>query len=965
MGAAGVDVSLLGSLHVVTEDGPVALGPPKQRALLVLLALRSGQLVPVDDLVDGLWGQDPPRSAQKTLQTYVSGLRRVLPPGVLETVPGGYRLQLSPERYDVHRFESQLAAARQHAATGDEGAAAAQLRAALALWRGSALLDVADQPYGAAAAERLEELRRVAVEDLADLRLRAGAHHELVAGLQAAASAEPLRERRWAQLMTALYRCGRQAEALQAFRSLRQLLDDELGIAPSAHLVKLEQDILRQRTELDWAGGPVAAPTVPPVGSEPVGPGSASSALPVPATPLVGRMAELAEVVRALRTPGRRLTTLTGPGGSGKTRLALEVAHQLTGTFGGEVYFVALASVTTAEVMWTALSGALDLPAEGRAPPGLFGHLPTRALVVLDNLEQLEGADAVVGELLTAAPGLVLLATSRRPLRLAQEHDHPVPPLVVPSPDDLRHASDASAVQLFLQQARMVRPGFELTVENTRDVVAVCRGLDGLPLAIELAAARSRLLGPKALLRRLGDALDFRSRAGDRPDRHQTLRQTIAWSHELLDHRRRAFFRRLAVFAGGADLDAVEAVAGDLLTQTDVLELVAELVDASLVSITEAADGEPRVHLLATIRAYAGEQLRSSGDLELTRERHARHYLALVQRLGPEIRSRRRTEVCARLEVDHDNLREALGWAFGRDHDQAEGATASAQVGVQMCAELSQFWHSGGYFAEARTWFELAVRRAPGTDDVALAQCLQALASYLIIAGDLDRADEFARSSAEMCRRLGDTGTLTMALAELGRIQSERDDLAGARPYYEEALALASEPGHRELLLMDLAIVEAIDENFERSLQLNEEALAMAAVSGHTLVSLTAEQNTACTLRLMGRVREAALRMRTLVPGALESFAPDNLSAMVEDFAAIVADLGQHRLAARMLGAATSLRTDAGAASALTQQSEIAEPLAKARAALGPAAWEASFRAGLAVGVPEVLAEACAVQVGP
>ncbi len=966
MRAAGVEVRLLGPLEVATGTTLLDVGPPKQRSLFVLLALRAGQLVTVEDLIDGLWGQDPPRSAQKTLQTYVSGLRRAVPAAALATVPGGYRLELGPEQCDVARFENLLAAARRATADGDDTAASTGLHAALLLWRGQVLTDVVDQPYGAATAERLKELRRVAVEDLTDLRLRAGAHHELVADLQAQVSDEPLRERRWSQLMTALYRSGRQAEALQAFRTLRQLLDDELGIAPSAHLVRLEQEILQQRSELDWAE-PEVRPVPDNPAQEPPQPAHPSQSrspaigLPAPTGTLVGRDDELVRLLTAVSTPGRPLTTLTGPGGSGKTRLAVEVAHRAASVFGGAVFFVPLAPVSTAEVMWTAISGALDLPPEGRSPPGLFDHLPARALVVLDNLEQLAGADTVVAQLMEHAPGIVVLATSRRPLHLRLEHEQPLPPLEVPRSDDLATAGRAGAVQLFLQQARMVSPGFDLGPDNTADVAAVCRRLDGLPLAIELAAARSRLLGPRALLRRLGESLDFRSRGADRPERHQTLRQTISWSHELLDPGQQAFFRRLAVFGGGAELDAVEAVAADVPGAAAVLDLVAGLVDASLVDVAQGADGEPRVTMLETIRAYAADELTAAGEREAVRERHAQHYLGLVDHLVAEINGLRHADAVARLEMDHDNIREALDWALGVAPDDDRRGPAPVAVGVRLCARLASFWDGQGYFAEGRTWLELAVERAAGAEDAALARCLQALASNLIITGDLEGAREAARSSVQMCRRVGSRGTLAMALAELGRIQSECGDLTGARPLYEEAIDVGADLSTMPTLMMDLAIIEAIEENYERSVQLNEEALRVATAAGQVLTSLMAEHNLACTLRLMGRVEEAEERMRGVTPRAVELYAADNLTALVEDFAAVVADLGHHDLAARMAGAADAVRRRSGAASAQTQQSEIAEPLERARLVLGPAAWDVAFRAGQELALPDVLAAACAV----
>ncbi len=316
----------------------------------------------------------------------------------------------------------------------------------------------------------------------------------------------------------------------------------------------------------------------------------AASSLPVPTTPLVGRDGELAELTALLRSPGVRLVTLTGPGGSGKTRLAIGVAQRLVEMFPDGVFFVPLAAVSTVEVMWTSIAEVLDVPPEDRVPPSLFSYLAHRsALLVLDNLEQLSGADGVVADLLEAAPKVSVIATSRRPLHVSGEHEHPVPPLELPDDADLAGASTSAAVQLFVQRARMVRPSFALTVDNAADVVAVCTRLDGLPLAIELAAARSKLLSPHALLARLDKVLDIAASGSQGSSRQQTMRNTIAWSYDLLTPQQQVFFRRLGVFAGGADLDAIAAVTttengtgGD-----DPLDLVADLVDASLITVID------------------------------------------------------------------------------------------------------------------------------------------------------------------------------------------------------------------------------------------------------------------------------------------------------------------------------------------------------------------------------------------
>ena len=375
----------------------------------------------------------------------------------------------------------------------------------------------------------------------------------------------------------------------------------------------------------------------------------AVSSLPIPATPLVGREGELAELAELLSDKATRLVTLTGPGGSGKTRLAIGVAQALVERFADGVFFVDLATATTGEAMWNGIAETLGVAAEQRTPPGLFAQLAHRsALLVLDNLEQLPAADDVVAELLVEAPGIAVVATSRSPLHLHGEREHPVPPLQVPTEQSVEEIRRSGAVDLFVHHVASVRRGFSLTADNAPDVAEICRRLDGLPLALELAAARCKLLSPRALLGRLDAALELRAPGTvGRPARQHTLRDTIAWSYQLLPVHQQAFFRRLAVFSGGADLDAIVAVTDDLLpVGGDPLDLIADLLDASLLTVVDTADGEPRIRLLETIRAFAREELETSAEAEAVHERHAAHYQILGTQLfeqlnGPQYLSAR------------------------------------------------------------------------------------------------------------------------------------------------------------------------------------------------------------------------------------------------------------------------------------------------------------------------------------
>ena len=499
--------------------------------------------------------------------------------------------------------------------------------------------------------------------------------------------------------------------------------------------------------------------------------------LPVPATPLVGRDGELGELTHLLGTPEVRLVTLTGPGGSGKTRLAVAVARQLVSAFPDGVYFVPLAAVTTPDEMWTAIGEVLGVPPEGRIPPGFFSHVAHRsALFVLDNLEQLPAADTVVSQLLVEAPQAVVIATSRRPLHVAGEHEHPVPTLELPAGSGLDDGEASGAVQLFVQHARMVRPSFTLSQQNAADVAEVCRRLDGLPLAIELAAARSKLLSPRALLTRLDQALELGDAGVDRPARQQTLRDTIAWSYDLLDAAHQSLFRRLGVFGGGADLDAIAAVSSSPAEELDPLELLSGLVDASLTVVTEELDGEPRIGLLETIRAYALDRLAEAGELHEVRFAHAHHFLAVAHELTRPTHGSVEGVLPGRrmLEVELDNFREALAWAF-----RADGSTTESRLGVALCATLGGLWNHAGYFAESARWLELAIDQAGDEDSPELATCLHALAWLSQGTGKLDRDYQLLTRSVAMWRRLGDQEGLSLALSRLAAQLQSMGDLGG------------------------------------------------------------------------------------------------------------------------------------------------------------------------------------------
>ncbi|GAB2927343.1 BTAD domain-containing putative transcriptional regulator [Streptomyces mayteni] len=736
---------VLGPLAVWTEDGaPVPVPEAKVRALLADLLTAEGRPVSADRLIEDLWRERLPRDPTAALQTRVSQLRRTLgdaEPGGRDLVvrqPPGYRLAVPADAVDAGRFRALAARAR---ATGDAWERAALLADALALWRGPAYADFADLEFAGPAAARLEEERLTAVEEHARARLDLGEHHTLAAELGDLVSRYPLREGLRAVQLRALYQSGRQGEALAAHAELRALLADQLGVDPGPELTALHAAMLRQDPGLR-----PTAPARPPTN------------LPAVLTPLIGREEAVADV-RALLA-AHRLVTLTGPGGVGKTRLALAAARAAGGAFVDGVWSVELAGLDRATATPAAVA---DLVASvlgvrdevSAAAPGdpvdrLAGALaPRHLLLLLDNCEHVVAPVAAVAEaLLRAAPGLRVLTAGQEPLAIPGERLRPVPPLPAPGPEaPLEELESFGAVRLFAERAAAAAPGFRLGPENAAAVSAICRRLDGLPLALELAAIRVRALGVAELAARLDDrfAVLATGRRGG-PARQQTLRAMIDWSWEPLSPFERAVLRRLAVHADGCTLAAGEATAGDEpAAGGDFLEALSRLVDRSLVVATDGPEG-PRYTLLESVRAYGLDRLREAGELDHVQRRHVAHYTALAERAEPHLRGPGQRRWLRTLDRERANLRAALETAV-RLRDGRHAA--------RLVTALAWYWHLRGRLAEAVRSFDLALE---ATDDAEVAAWRAGLA---LLASD--GTDAAARTAATAPDGIADPAALARA----------------------------------------------------------------------------------------------------------------------------------------------------------------------------------------------------------
>jgi predicted ATPase/DNA-binding SARP family transcriptional activator len=1012
-------IALLGPPQLAARGAPLGLPRRQLRALLYRLAVAL-RPVPRDQICLLLWPDAPDSAARRNLTVLLNQLRQALPaPEAVRAQSDSVALDPAHVWCDTVAFAAALAAAQ----AGD----LAPLAAAVEGYAGP-FLDGFALPANAEfddwlAQERQHWERRYldALAALADGYAAAGAYAPAIAAAQRALAVDELAEEMHRRLIALYAAQGDRAAAQRQFERCALVLERELGVEPlpetraayEAALAgrrgdarqgdKATRDKETSNADISVSEARFSRSPGLPASSLPASqsPDLSLSGLPAPSAPLIGRVDEVALMRALLADQGPRLLTLTGPGGSGKSRLALEAAWAVAGRFADGAAFVALAPLRDAALVTQAIAQACGLAHAG--PGALADHLrDKRLLLVLDNCEHLPGVDLEIAALLAAAPGLRVLATSRSPLAVHGEHAFPVPPLPLPDLAQLAPPAELAAVPsvaLLLVRARAVNPRFQLTDDNAAALAAICVRLDGLPLAIELAAARLRLLAPGDLLRRLQRRLSLLTGGPrDLPARQQTLHAAIDWSYRLLGPAERRWFERCSAFVGSWSLEAAEALEARLRTrpappegELGALDGLGALAEQSLVQIHYADDGGVRFSMLETIREFAAERLQAQGGAELAAQAHAAVFAELLDSSDANA-----PNWIVALEPDHDNLRAMLRWQF--EH-AADGETL-----LRLGAKLGLFWYRRADHGEGRWWMERVLARTRDQRSEARARMLYRAALFSGTLGDMPRALALHEAHLDLSRALGLLSHQCASLGALGILLCRQGELARSVAVLEEGLALARELGQPHTIegaLGTLAsVLTAAGQDLERAVALRVEGIALAHAAGrpfsaamslaglglaHALMgdsaSATAEldraiaeqramkssmdlvwvlQWRAIAALLAGEHASAREHYAASLQDALTAGGINSVPCSLDGLAGIAALRRQPTLAARLMGAAEALRESIGIIVQPAEQPMRARALSAAEARLPAHELRAAWQAGRGLSAKQAIAEAVA-----
>ena len=951
-------IGLLGGFSVSVGHRKVDEGAWRLRkaaSLVKLLALAPAHRLHRERVMDLLWPELGLRAASNNLRQALHVARKTLHPDPAMASSylsvRGEQLLMCPHGQlwvDVDAFEEAADTARR---SKDPAA----YRVAIELYSGELLPEDRYEEWAENRRGEIWQRFLSLVVELAGLYEELGSEEELAVAVQAFQRVlveEPTNEEAHVALMRLYALSDRQGEALRQYVRLSEALSGGLGEEPSASARALREEIADGRfTARSRQAASLPMEQTAVEGAQPHN-------LPTQRTGFVGREREMLEIKRALAMS--QLLTLTGTGGLGKTRLALEVARDLVGAYPDGVWLVELAPLSDGKLVAQAVADALSVEERpGRSlTEALVDDLrKKKLLVVLDNCEHLiEAAAQLVGVLLSSCPHLRIVATSREALGVEGEFVWRMDPLSVPDADrDGDRAASAveleryDAVRLFVERAKRYSPQFELGSVNAGAVAQICRGLEGMPLAIELVAARMDVLAAGQIVERLDRALGL-LRSASRTDnpRHQTLRATLGWSFEFLEAPERSLFGRLSVFAGGFSLEAAEAVGeGQGIGRDDVLESLLVLVDKSLVVAGPTGDEGARYGLLEPVRQYAQEKLEESGEADAIRRRHAEFFLALAEEAAPELIGAQQQEWAERLETEHDSMRAALSWSLEREPETALG----------LAGALARFWQMRARFLEGSEWLEAALRQSGRVEAATRAKLSSEAGTFAFYRADFDRAIVLHGDALELYRDIGDDNGVAFALQCLGAQYSEKGDHERAVPFYEEALALSRSIGDRRTTagtLHNLAEVERLRGNYERAKTLGMESIALAREIGDKWR----------LARVVGWVGLAAVWLgdeHDLAEGLLEeALALDRElgswyygAYCLEAYAGLAGARGQGTRAARLWGASEAARDNIGAPLPPEVRRLYESSVASARARLGEEAWEAAFAQGMAMSAEE------------
>jgi predicted ATPase/DNA-binding SARP family transcriptional activator len=834
----GFEFGLLGPVEVRRDGRLLSIGGSKQRAVLALLLLTPNERVSSDRLIEELWQQNAPPTAAKSLQMHVARLRHILHDGdqaehdaVLHTLGGGYLIRVEPDALDRDRFEAAASAGRVLLASGDPEAAGGQLRAGLAEWRGPALADVADEPFARLEVVRLEELRIATLEDRIQADLATGRHAELVGELETLVAEETFRERLWSQLVLALYRSGRQAESLAAFQRVRAHLVDQLGIEPGLELRNLHDAVLRQDEDLDWRPPPRAS-TIRLDGAEMPATSGPRHNLPAVPTSFVGRSDEVLGIAASVED--HRLVTLTGVGGVGKTRLALEVAERTLDRWPDGVWLVELASISDPSAVAEAVAAALGLtiPADRAVEDAVGDRLEERdLLLIFDNCEHLlEACASFAARIARGRSRSRLLATSRARLGVAGELVIPVPPLTTPGePGDLAHPTEFDAVNLFLARASVARPQFLPNEHDLSAIADLCRALDGLPLAIELAASRVRVMTPTEILMHLGSQLDLGGYERDPDPRHRSLEATIRWSYDLLDEGTRTAFRQVTVFAASFALSA----AANVVVGPDAVNAIVSLVENSILGVVPESD-ETRYRMLESLREFGLRRLAEADEDPDARDRQLDWALALVEQAAEEAETQGRTRAVARVMADYRNLVAAVA------------GDGSVTKRLRLAAGLAELLAGATSLREIRRMLEDVTLAAGASNTRELRRARLLLGRALCRLGEFDAAREDLSITAEYAAAADDRPLAASVAADQALVEIKACRPGEALAFLEQSDRLgAADYKHvwSYRLLVEAQLRYILLEELEAARELYEACIAQVRREGpvaHLLTALAA-----------------------------------------------------------------------------------------------------------------------------